>query len=538
MMHCKRSRARLDRLRARVHCASAVPSSTRGACPRRYRSESLCCGLVEIARGSCPRRAPRMERTDWDANKVKAMWELKKRFDEGELSESEFNAAKAPLVQAYLAGPSPPYRPTTQDAPRLAPASTDIRAPRPSLLVALPADVLERVCVGVPLGSLPALTATCRAARRCVEAKTFFATRLAHGYAERALLIVTSGFIPAEYYDVPMFNCPRPIEVRQPEKIKCRSRAFGPYVDFPIDTSAPWGGGVGRECVSHQAWASDGHRIFFTFHSIGNLPGRWTAIWMVDANGPGFCHFADVRALHADGSTPRRKYCMDWFENRLIIAGGEAICHPDGETQMREISIPYASFHAYDETTQSWDKSLPDMPLAVADAASGVIGHELYIAGGYVSKITNQSLELQIYSSRTKTWRFGQRLPEVAGATGHVVDGKFFVIGNPLFYHSYYVYSPATQRWTKESLPNLHGKRRRTCDLRDVPVCVHDDRLVYFQNNGAAHARNNDGSWSKIENLWTTHFVKERLALGLRLDASNFIGPAEDILIAASVYCG
>ena len=462
-----------------------MPSSARGACPRRYRSESFCCGLVEIARGACPRHAPKMERT----------------------------------------------------APRLAPASTDIRAPRPSLLVALPADVLERVCVGVPLGSLPALTATCRAARRCVEAKTFFATRLAHGYAERALLIVTSGYIPAEYYDVPMFNCPRPIEVRQPEKIKCRSRAFGPYVDFPIDTSAPWGCGVGRECVSHQGWASDGHRIFFTFDGIGNLPGRRTAIWMVDANGPGFCHFADVRALHADGSTPRRNYCMDWFENRLIIAGGEAICYPDGDTQMRSIRVCTASFHAYDETTQSWDKSLPDMPLAVADAASGVIGHELYIAGGHDFR-GNQYLELQIYSSRTKTWRFGQRLPEVAGATGHVVDGKFFVIGNPLFYHSYYVYSPATQRWTKESLPNLHGKRRRTCDLRDVPVCVHDDRLVYFQNSGAAYARNNDGSWSKIKNLWTTHFVKERLALGLRLDASNFIGPAEDILIAASVYCG
>ena len=101
MMHCFLSRSRSIALRARVHCVSAVPSSARRV-PAPLKPESLCCRLVEIGRGTCPRRAPRMERTDWDANKVKAMWELKKRFDEGELSESEFNAAKAPLVRAKL----------------------------------------------------------------------------------------------------------------------------------------------------------------------------------------------------------------------------------------------------------------------------------------------------------------------------------------------------------------------------------------------------------------------------------------------------
>ena len=65
---------------------------------------------------------------------------------------------------------------------------------------------------------------------------------------------------------------------------------------------------------------------------------------------------------------------------------------------------------------------------ACRGAASGVIGNELFIAGGYASGWQYQST-LQIYDIAERTWRLGAALPEPRMWTiGVVADGKLFLI--------------------------------------------------------------------------------------------------------------
>ena len=74
---------------------------------------------------------------------------------------------------------------------------------------------------------------------------------------------------------------------------------------------------------------------------------------------------------------------------------------------------PLNTLYAFNETTGLWE-DLPPMLHASSMAASGVIGNELFIAGGYygVDKLPST---LQIYDFTTRTWRLG-------GAPAHSVD--------------------------------------------------------------------------------------------------------------------
>ena len=340
-----------------------------------------------------------------NARDVQALRALKTLYDKGILTAAEFAAKKAMI---------------------LAPASTDILpSARPSLLVALPADVLERVCVGVPLGSLPALTATCRAARRCVEAETFFATRLAHGYAERVLL-ETERFLLSD--------------------TSWRARESGSCVNDSIEDFYV------LDYLSAQAtYTTDGRRGFFTVIRPSVQRRAWyvpdTAILMINANGG---YGVVPLPYHRFG------HCLEWFDGQLVAVGGMRHRRSDSRERIT------GSTAVYDEATRSWDEqAIPDMLIAVMKAVSWVMvdseGHdELYIAGGY--EIRNSygwvslgrhaserniagifedgttdmgSLRLQIYSSRTGEWRFGPNLPSEVSLTesgpGYVEDGKFHV---------------------------------------------------------------------------------------------------------------
>ena len=128
------------------------------------------------------------------------------------------------------------------------------------------------------------------------------------------------------------------------------------------------------------------------------------------------------------------------------------------------------------------------MPQISAWAASGIIGNQLFIAGG--DDATDQgSPTLQIYDIATRTWRFGASLPDsrTRFARGFVVDGKLFVMspldrdGNPVL-----VYDPQANTWTEEAPMPLLPTRLE---------CVHDGRLIVYQENGTVIARATDGSW-------------------------------------------
>ena len=94
------------------------------------------------------------------------------------------------------------------------------------------------------------------------------------------------------------------------------------------------------------------------------------------------------------------------------------------------------------------------MPQASSIAASGVIGNELFVAGGRDDG--NNISTLQIYDITARTWRLGAPLPRALyGAWGVVVgDGKLYVVSSRLSeVQCMLMYDVQSNTWTEQSLP-------------------------------------------------------------------------------------
>jgi hypothetical protein len=142
-------------------------------------------------------------------------------------------------------------------------------------------------------------------------------------------------------------------------------------------------------------------------------------------------------------------------------------------------------------------------------AASGVIGNELFIAGGMN---VSESNTLQIYDIATRTWRVGAPFPVVqtpgSGAKkpkGVVVDGKLFLFSSRL--QSPLVYEPQSNTWTEEAVPEIHGSSV-------LHACAHEGRVVVFLWNGEAFERAADGSWSRCTRAEAKRCVSGSVLLG------------------------
>ena len=166
-------------------------------------------------------------------------------------------------------------------------------------------------------------------------------------------------------------------------------------------------------------------------------------------------------------------YCMEWCGGRLYVACGHKQAFLD-------------SLHAFDEATGLWE-DMPPMPHGCSAAASGVIGNQLFIAGGYTEFCaTAFSSTLQIYNTVTRAWRLAAPPPEFGpSACGVVLDGKLFVFGSECV-----VYDPQSDTWAEESVPWRAGFST---------ACAHEGRIVAFLGNGTAFARAADGTWSPYE---------------------------------------
>ena len=108
------------------------------------------------------------------------------------------------------------------------------------------------------------------------------------------------------------------------------------------------------------------------------------------------------------------------------------------------------------------------MPHACVWAASGVIGNELFIAGGTgISELNT----LQIYDIAARTWRLGAPLPiQIPGSKqprGVVVDGKLFVFTRRV--QRTLVYDPLYNMWTEEACPRVIS-RPRVISLCGMPA--------------------------------------------------------------------
>ncbi|HEX9989316.1 MAG TPA: S8 family serine peptidase, partial [Chloroflexia bacterium] len=98
--------------------------------------------------------------------------------------------------------------------------------------------------------------------------------------------------------------------------------------------------------------------------------------------------------------------------------------------------------------------ALPNLPVPVGQAAVGVTGTKMYVAGGYLGGTTAASVTstLQIFDTSTNTWTFGAPMPAAKeAAAGVIANGKFYVIGGDDFNATVatnYVYDIAAGTWS------------------------------------------------------------------------------------------
>ena len=307
-----------------------------------------------------------------------------------------------------------------------------------SFFTALPDDLLQRVLVGVPLDDHHAAAAACQAFHGVVNGPCFPALRQKYGFAERGVVTVTVA--PGDVLDIQM--------------------AHKSGILASIPSSAMTGGSGGT--------SDGGNRLFVSNITHNATPNQ---VLTVDVSSRRWRRLAYL-------PQDRKEHCIEWHHGLLYVAGG-----------MDQNRVRLRSFHAFNEATGIWEV-LPPMPQPCMWPTSGIIDNQLLIADGWGMST------LQIYDIASRTWRRGASLPDsqYGSNDGFVVDGKLCLIHvnpNNSLLSGLLVYDPQANTWTKEETPSIKAR----------VVCVHDGRLVAFQEDGTVVARATDGSWFPIAHV-------------------------------------
>ena len=314
----------------------------------------------------------------------------------------------------------------------------------------LPDDVLQRVLVGLPLDDHRAAASVCKSFRGIITGPRFFAARRRYGFAERGVVTVCNGSVGDDVLQIKM------------------AHKSDVMATIPVDR------------LSYYSTTTDGGaRLFVCTRGVGSdlrppaageggIPGQVLALDPSSRRWRRFATLPQVRDLH----------CLEWHNGLLYVAGGIS----------SSTGIPINSFHVFNEATGSWEE-LPPMPHACVWAASGVIGNELFIAGGTGLSELNT---LQIYDIAARTWRLGAPLPvvQITGSKkprGVVVDGKLFLFTRQI--HRTLVYDPLYNMWTEEAVPE------GDFSVWYGGACAHEGRVFVIGRTGN-FLRAADGSWS------------------------------------------
>ena len=183
------------------------------------------------------------------------------------------------------------------------------------------------------------------------------------------------------------------------------------------------------------------------------------------------------------------------------------------------------------------------MPHACAYAASGVIGNQLFIAGGLANHNLNALTQsnralstLQIYDFAARTWREGAALPHahvMYGACGIVVgDGKLYLVSTKT--HNMQVYDVQSNTWTGLGAPPF-GLLDTSCLA--MHAFAHEGRIVVVNARGEALDRR-PGTGTEIPGYMVPaprwHQFDLDMVLGIfhgRFESSMFHGVAESVIL-------
>lgn len=300
-----------------------------------------------------------------------------------------------------------------------------------SFFTALPDDLLQRVLVGVPVDDHRVAASVCQAFRGVITGSRFPVLRKKYGFAERGVVSVRIG--------------------RQN------------VLDVVIEHKSEIVGTISGGRLSDSVGATDGGRLFVSRPNDGEYIGEVLA---VDVSSRRWRRFVTL-----PNSIPY-EHCIHWHGGLLYVAGGWG---PDD-------SQP-SFLRAFNETTGLWEE-LPPMPHGWWDAASAIVGNQLFFAGG------RDLTTLQIYDIGSRTWRLGASIPDSRSphANAFAVEGKLcltYLDPNDALLSDLRVYDPQSNTWTKEAMPSPRARL----------VCSHDGRLIVYQENGTVLARATDGTW-------------------------------------------
>ena len=353
-----------------------------------------------------------------------------------------------------------------------APPPQVLEPPMSSPFQALPDDLLQRVLAGVPLDDQQATAAVCEDFRAVIRGPGFLKLRQVHGFAERGIVVV---------------GAPHRREYTWES-----SAAFA-AAQTPL-----------RICVAHKRREKTGVLADFSGHFEVDPRASTTdggARLFVSTTGPN-----QILAINASSRRWRRltktplgqeAHCMEWCGGRLYVAGGYKRSSRGGYLN---------SLHVFDETTGLWG-ALPPMPHACNISVSGVIGNELFLAGGSTARRFIDTL--QIYDTVARAWRIGAPAPHpIGGECGVVLDGKFYVIATDFTM----VYDPQSDTWTEQ-------RRPPDGEWDVIHACAHDGRIIVFKENGWAYTRPVQQKWSvspyaKIEDAKAHDFASGSVVLG------------------------
>ena len=323
-----------------------------------------------------------------------------------------------------------------------------------SSFTALPEDVLQRVLLGVARDDHDATAAACRAFRAVIRGPRFLRLRREYGFAERGIILVghSDDEGPLEIRSIHFPNIQVVASIDR-ERGKLHSRALSTTDE-----------GGARLFVSTTRYR--GYEKFSDVLAVNCSSRRWSRFATLPL---------DLRA-----------HCIEWHAGLLYIAGG-----------VGGLGSYLNSLRAFNEATGSWE-DLPPMPVACAMAASGVIGNELFIAGGRGADHQHYLSTLQIYDFTARTWRLGAPLPlALRGACGVVVDRKLYLVSTKFSdVRSRLVYDVQSNTWDQQiPRPNrlasdgaMHAFAHNDPRIpafahNDLIVGVHRHNLTFYHEN-------------------------------------------------------